>query len=108
MSEAGTPQAGGRPFGAEDDWDTIDEHRLQHNADHAAIVAPSFSGGRLPDRAERHGAVLLTAPDLAELLRKWLQDKANGEPVLALPERTARMIHHDLRSARAAWISGRT
>ena len=50
------------------DWDTIDEHRLQHKADHAAIVAPSFGGGRLPDRAERHGALLLTASDLAELL----------------------------------------
>jgi hypothetical protein len=50
------------------DWDTIDEHRSLHHADHAAIVAPSFGGGRLPDRAERHGAVLLTASDLAELL----------------------------------------
>jgi polyhydroxyalkanoate synthase len=25
MSETSTPQAGGRPFGADDDWDTIDE-----------------------------------------------------------------------------------
>jgi Restriction endonuclease len=50
------------------DWDTIDEHRAQHHADHAAIVAPAFGGGRLPERAERHEAIMLTVDDLAELL----------------------------------------
>ena len=50
------------------DWDTIDEHREQHHADYAAIVAPAFGGGRLPARAERHGVVMLTVEDLAELL----------------------------------------
>ena len=50
------------------DWDTIDEHREQHHAQHAAIVAPGFGGGRLPERAERHAAIMLTVDDLAELL----------------------------------------
>lgn len=55
------------------DWDTIDEHRAQHRADYAAIVAGAFGGGRLPDRAERHNAIMLTVDDLAELLRQHAQ-----------------------------------
>jgi len=55
------------------DWDTIDEHREQHHADYAAIVAGAFAGGRLPDRAERHNAIMLTVDDLGELLRQHAQ-----------------------------------
>jgi hypothetical protein len=51
------------------DWDTIDEHRVQHHADHALILAPDFGGGRVPDRAKAHETVLLKTEDLAELLR---------------------------------------
>jgi hypothetical protein len=50
------------------DWDTIDEHRKQHQADYAIIVAPGFGGGKLGDRATRHDTVLLTIDDLSELL----------------------------------------
>ena len=53
---------------AQIDWDTIDEHRKQHNADYAIIVAPAFGGGKLGDRASRHDTVLLTIDDLSELL----------------------------------------
>lgn len=53
---------------AQIDWDTIDEHRNQHMADYAIIVAPGFGGGKLGDRASRHDTVLLTIDDLGELL----------------------------------------
>jgi hypothetical protein len=51
------------------DWDTIDEHRAQHRADHALILAPDFGGGRTSTRAKTHETVLLKIEDLAELLR---------------------------------------
>lgn len=52
------------------DWDTIDEHRALHEADYVAIAGPAFSGSRLTQRARDHGAVLLTADDLSELVRQ--------------------------------------
>ena len=61
------------PVSNQIDWDTIDEHRDQHHADHAAIVAGAFAGGRLPNRAERHESIMLTIDDLAELLRQHAQ-----------------------------------
>jgi len=51
------------------DWDTINEHRDQHQADFAVVLAPDFGGGRLTNRAATHETVLLKIDDLAELLR---------------------------------------
>lgn len=52
------------------DWDTIDEHRALHQADYVAIAGPAFVGSRLTQRAQDHGAILLTADDLSELVRQ--------------------------------------
>jgi len=52
------------------DWDTIDDHRTQHQADYVVIAGPAFGGERLLNRAEKHGATLLTAGDLEDLVRQ--------------------------------------
>jgi hypothetical protein len=43
-------------------------------------------------------------PDLAATLAEWLKGKPVGQPVFALPEKTAKMLRADLRRARATWI----
>ncbi len=50
------------------DWDTIDEHRSQHEADYVVVAGPAFGGTRVANRAEDHSAILMTASDLAELV----------------------------------------
>ncbi len=44
--------------------------------------------------------------DLAELLSDWLKSKAADNRVFALPDKTAKMLHKDLDTARQAWIEG--
>ena len=38
-------------------------------------------------------------PDLAELIRSWLEAKAEHGPVFKVPEKTAKMLRHDLEAA---------
>ena len=52
------------------DWDTIDEHRALHEADYVIVAGPAFAGSRVANRAKDHGATLMTANDLAELVRQ--------------------------------------
>ena len=52
------------------DWDTIDDHRAQHDADYVVIAGPAFGGDRLLNRANKHVATLLTAGDLEDLVRQ--------------------------------------
>ena len=52
------------------DWDTIDEHRALHQADYVIVAGPAFGGSRIVNRAKDHGATLMTANDLAELVRQ--------------------------------------
>ena len=52
------------------DWDTIDEHRALHEADYAIVAGPAFGGSRVANRARDHDATLMTANDLAELVRQ--------------------------------------
>lgn len=52
------------------DWDTIDDHRRLHDADHAVIAAPKFSGARTVERAASHTVALLSASDLEALCRQ--------------------------------------
>ncbi len=43
--------------------------------------------------------------DLAAVIGPWLAERPPGEPVFGtMPEKTAQMIRHDLRLARARWI----
>jgi hypothetical protein len=59
----------GRVGNAQVDWFALERHKERHGADHILVVAPGFSGGELTRDAERTGAALLTAADLAEVLR---------------------------------------
>jgi hypothetical protein len=59
----------GRVGNAQVDWFALERHKERHGADHILVVAPGFSGGELTRDAERTGAALLTAGDLAEVLR---------------------------------------
>jgi hypothetical protein len=51
------------------DWNSLDDHRKAEGAHAAMVVAPDFSGGNLPKRANDYGVSLLTGTSLAELLR---------------------------------------
>jgi hypothetical protein len=59
----------GRVGNAQIDWFALERHKERHEADHILVVAGGFSGGELTRDAERTGAALLTAADLAEVLR---------------------------------------
>jgi hypothetical protein len=59
----------GRVGNAQVDWYALERHKERHGADHILVVAPGFSGGELTRDAERTGAALLTASDLADILR---------------------------------------
>jgi hypothetical protein len=59
----------GRVNNAQIDWYALERHKNRHEADHILVVAPEFSGGELTRDAERTGAALVTAGDLAQILR---------------------------------------
>lgn len=59
----------GRVGNAQIEWFALERHKEQHGADHILVVAPGFSGGELTRNAERTGTALLTANDLAEVLK---------------------------------------
>ncbi len=59
----------GRVGNAQIDWFSLERHKQRHDADHILVVAAGFSGGELTRDAERTGAALLPAQDLAEVLR---------------------------------------
>ena len=61
------------------------------------VVSAAYSKRRRGDCQPVH-------VDLARTLRPWLAGKAAGEPVLALPRKTAAMLRLDLRFARAKWL----
>lgn len=42
---------------------------------------------------------------LSELLSPWLEKKSAGSSVFALPDKTAKMLHRDLKAARQAWLN---
>jgi integrase len=42
-------------------------------------------------------------PELADILRSWLRGKAPCRPVFGLPEKTAKMLRHDLEAAGIAY-----
>ena len=52
------------------DWDTINGHRIQHEADYVVIAGPAFGGEELVKRATEHSATLLSAGDLEDLVRQ--------------------------------------
>lgn len=51
-------------------FDTLREHKTQHEADHVVLVGPSFEAGRTKQRAKEHGVRLMTVEELASVLRR--------------------------------------
>lgn len=51
------------------DWLALGKHKEQHHARHILVVAPSFSGGDLLDNAAKVDAGLISAEDLAAVVR---------------------------------------
>lgn len=54
------------------DWVTLDEHRDRYQADHVAVVAASFRGQRVRDRARSQGrsVALIDVPTLVQVIRQ--------------------------------------
>ena len=52
------------------DWLTLKEHRIKHDAEHTVLVAPNPSAGRLLERATSEGVAVLSATQLAGLVRQ--------------------------------------
>jgi len=55
------------------DFHSIEEHRQASSADHAAVVGPRFSGGKLVTRAVERGVALVRTEWLVALLRRHAQ-----------------------------------
>lgn len=51
-------------------FDTLKEHKEKHKADFVVVVGPNFDSGRIKKRAIDHGVRLLTANDLAAVLKQ--------------------------------------
>ncbi|ACZ42795.1 protein of unknown function DUF55 [Thermobaculum terrenum ATCC BAA-798] len=51
------------------DWMALSKHREMHQAAHTLIVAPGFAGGDLLENAREKQVALVTARDLAEIVR---------------------------------------
>lgn len=68
-------------------FDTLAEHKKKHAADHVAVMGPSFDGGRLQERAEKHGVVLVSAAILAECVRRQQRTPLTLQQVRALFDR---------------------
>jgi hypothetical protein len=52
------------------DWVTLSEHKVKHDADYVAVVAPNPSGSRLAERARLQGVAVFSVDQLAGLCRQ--------------------------------------
>jgi len=43
--------------------------------------------------------------DLADLLRRWLKGRKQGEPVFRMPDKPVKLIQADLKAARREWLA---
>jgi hypothetical protein len=59
----------GRVGNQQVDWMALSRHKSLHKADYILVVAPNFSSGDLLDNAVKTDAALLTAEDLAAVVR---------------------------------------
>lgn len=51
------------------DWISLRDHRKKREADFVVLVGPSFSGGKLEERAEEYAVSLLKTEDLIKLVQ---------------------------------------
>jgi hypothetical protein len=50
-------------------WDSINDHKLEDNADYTVVIAPGFAGGDLLERAKKHNILLIETKSLIELVK---------------------------------------
>lgn len=65
----GKSSRSGRVTDQQIDWNSLRDHRLRREAQHALVVAPDFGGGNLLRRADEYRVALLRAADLADVIR---------------------------------------
>lgn len=52
-------------------FDTLNDHKSQHDADMVVVVGPGFEGGRTRERANKSNVRLMTTEELATVLRRY-------------------------------------
>ena len=67
----------GRVMEGQIDWVTIQEHQRHERADLSCVVGPAFAAGRLPERAREYRTRLLSAGQLAEVVRLHAETPLN-------------------------------
>ena len=67
----------GRVMEGQIDWVTIQEHQRHERADLSCVVGPAFAAGRLPERAREYRTRLLSAGQLAEVVRLHAESPLN-------------------------------
>ena len=67
----------GRVMEGQIDWVTIQEHQRHERADLSCVVGPAFAQGRLPERAREYGTRLLSAEQLAQVVRLHAETPLN-------------------------------
>lgn len=67
----------GRVMEGQIDWVTIQEHQRHERADLSCVVGPAFAAGRLPERAGEYRTRLLTAEQLAQVVRLHAETPLN-------------------------------
>ena len=67
----------GRVMEGQIDWVTIQEHQRHERADLSCVVGPAFAAGRLPERAREYRTRLLSAEQLAGVVRLHAETPLN-------------------------------
>ena len=61
--------ASGAVFEGQINFDTLNDHRKQHNAEFTAVVGSYFQGDRLVERAKKHGVVLIDIDSFEKMIK---------------------------------------
>ena len=67
----------GRVMEGQIDWVTIQEHQRHERTDLSCVVGPAFAQGRLPERAREYRTRLLSAEQLAQVVRLHAETPLN-------------------------------
>jgi hypothetical protein len=85
-------------------WESLSDHKEKRKADYIAVVAPSFAGGDLVERAQKRGVSLIDTDTLSDLLRihektplnlEDLRELFEGKAVVSLTDCTQLMTSKD-------------
>lgn len=93
--------ASGRVNDHQIDWESIAEHREREHADYACIVGPDFATGNIRERAAKYATRLLTAAQLAQVVRMHAASPLSLKELERLFDASAEIatVLRDLQSA---------